>query len=79
MLTFIVDHYLLIVMKLFLMLFGIVVLFYHCTHYAIRGGHSAHSTNCGIFSIVVSNTASNAGWAGGAALLYDFILFSSWW
>ena len=77
MLTFIVDHYLLIVMKLFLMLFGIVVLLYHCTHYTVRGGCSDRGVICGVFFIAASAGTDSAGWYYGAALDYYFILFSS--
>ena len=45
-----------------------MVLLYHCTHYALRGGASNRGARCGAFSVAASNAASYANWDLGAAL-----------
>lgn len=61
---------------LLLILSGLLVLLYHCTHYASRGSISNDSTACGAFSVSTLLVFSNAGWYFGAALsLIHIIVF----
>ena len=46
----------------------VLVLPYHCTHYAIRSGVPHGGDFWGIFFVSVDNTASAASWRHGAAL-----------
>ena len=76
MLTFIVDHYLLIVMKLFLMLFGIVVLLYYMTsYYSLRGGNSNEGLTCGIWMTFLRTGTSDIRWYIGAALSFKIKIY----
>lgn len=61
-------HSLFYLMLNFLGLIGSVVLLYCSTHYADRGGDSRRGTYCGIFFVIVYDTASIASWSTGAAL-----------
>lgn len=51
-----------------ILLLGMLVLLYHCIHYAIRGGTSGNGDNCGVFSIYTYFAASHGVWAIGTAL-----------
>ena len=64
----IVVYSLLVLTLLLLIHVGTMVLLYHCTHYADRGGDSRRGTYCGIFFVLVYDTASIASWSTGAAL-----------
>ena len=49
---------------------GVVVLLYHCTHYACRGGHSSNGTICGAFFVSPGLSVTDKTWHVGAALSF---------
>ena len=53
---------------LLLMLPGLVLLLYHCTHYTLRSSGSTHGAYCGVFSVSVHVAVDIARWDVGTAL-----------
>ena len=64
------------------MLLGTLALLYHlkliASYYIFRGGSSVNTDLCCILFLYTGNIASNTGWNIGTALLFCFILYSSW-
>ena len=63
-----VDFFLFVVIHLLLGHIGIVVLLYHCTHYASRGGCSDRGNGTGTFFVLANGETSWFDWFRGAAL-----------
>ena len=72
-----VDFFLSVLIHLLLGHIGIVVLFYHCTHYDARGGCSDRGSTSGAFNILSNGETSWYDWFRGAALSFKLhiILF----
>ena len=64
-----------LLMELPILLIGIVVLLYHCTHYTDRGGRSNLGAYCGTFFINGSHTTDTTDWSVSAALCVHIILY----
>ena len=66
------DHFMLVLLKL-LLLSGVLVLLYQCTHYASRGGCSDRGNGTGTFFVLANGETSWFDWFRGAALSFKLI------
>ena len=79
-LVLIVELFVFLSIQLLLCQLGLLALLYHeSTHYPSHGGASGSGVACGAFSVAADGSFSGTYWDYGAALLFFFILYSSWW
>ena len=63
-----VELFVLVYQNFLLEQVGIWVLFYHCTHYTLRGSDTVRGIYCGTFCNRLNDTYGDRYWHFGAAL-----------